>query len=94
MRILFVFIPLFLVFSQVASAHTTRENELAMVNFDNQNQESSENDTTDNEDEEIVFISANCSPALSAIEPEEAIYLHINHLKSHFFFSLWRPPRY
>jgi hypothetical protein len=95
MRILFLIIALFLSFSQVAGARTSPgENGLAMFDSGSQNQDSSENDSTDTDDQEIEFISTSCSPVISVNEPEEAIFLYTNHLKSHFYFSLWRPPRY
>jgi hypothetical protein len=95
MRVLFVIIALFLVSAQVDSADNTfNKSDLAMVDTGNQNQNSSENDSTDSEDEEIVFISSNCPPAISIVEPEETIYQHTCHLKSHFYFFLLRPPQY
>ncbi len=92
MKVLFLYIAFFLACLQVSGNQvTTRENVVFLSDVQNDNQD--KDSSTDNDDEEIVFIPGNCLPVFFTIQPEETIYTYIIGLKASFSFSLWRPPR-
>ena len=85
---------IFLSFSGAVQNQTlAEENPILLVELLGGDQNSTDNNSSETEEEEIDFISQNCTSESSAPEQEVTIYLHNLPLKHQFLFSAWRPPR-
>lgn len=95
MKTLFVYMVFFLTFSQVMSNSViTGENTMLSVEDQNIPQDSNNNASLDDDDNEIEFIATSCSPTYFLIDRGETIFMDENRVKSLFYFSMWRPPRF